>query len=166
MKRVRIGHIFVAKIDDEHKRYFQYIARDLNQLNSDVIRVFKKVYSVEETPSLSEILADEIDFYVHCCVRAGVKYNLWEYADKSSELGCIEDILFRDTNDYGTQSGQKPIKISWNWHIWRINDNGYTNVGLLIGKYRKAYMGLVINPWGIIEMLKGNEYPLNYPGFF
>jgi hypothetical protein len=27
----------------------------------------------------------------------------------------------------------------------------------------EAYVGLVINPKGIVELLKGNKYPENYP---
>ena len=64
MKRVYIkkGDVFVVKIDDKNKRYFQYITNDLKQLNSDVIRCFKKIYSIHENPSLDEIIKDEI-FY-------------------------------------------------------------------------------------------------------
>lgn len=38
----KIGDIFSIQIDEKVKRYFQLIAYDLAQLNSDVIRVFKK----------------------------------------------------------------------------------------------------------------------------
>ena len=53
-KRVitKIGDVFMAIIDDTYKVYFQYITNDLEQLNSDVIRVFKKRYSKDEQPSL------------------------------------------------------------------------------------------------------------------
>lgn len=44
MKRVltKIGDVFEVKIDETSKKYFQYIANDMTQLNSDVIRGFKK----------------------------------------------------------------------------------------------------------------------------
>ena len=38
----KIGDVFVVKVDDKSKKYFQYIISDLTQLNSDVIRAFKK----------------------------------------------------------------------------------------------------------------------------
>jgi hypothetical protein len=41
----KIGDVFSAKIDGNTKKYFQLIAFDLTQLNSDVIRGFKKVYT-------------------------------------------------------------------------------------------------------------------------
>ncbi len=47
MKRVYIktGDVFFVKVDNDYKRYFQYITNDLTQLNSDVIRAFKKKIS-------------------------------------------------------------------------------------------------------------------------
>ena len=39
----KIGDIFQIKVDDIHAKYFQYIANDKTELNSDVIRVFKKI---------------------------------------------------------------------------------------------------------------------------
>ena len=52
MKRVRtkIGDMFSVKVSENEKKYFQLIAFDLTQLNSDVIRAFKKVYGIEEQP--------------------------------------------------------------------------------------------------------------------
>lgn len=43
-KRVvtKIGDIFSVPISDKEKRYMQLIAFDLTQLNSDVVRIFKK----------------------------------------------------------------------------------------------------------------------------
>ncbi len=40
----KVGDVFSVKLDNEVKKYFQLIAFDLTQLNSDVIRAFKKVY--------------------------------------------------------------------------------------------------------------------------
>ena len=42
-KRVitKIGDVFCVKFDTS-KKYLQYIGRDLTQLNSDIVRAFKK----------------------------------------------------------------------------------------------------------------------------
>lgn len=48
----KIGDVFSVKIDN-NKKYFQYIVSDLTQLNSDVIRAFKKVYPINAHPDLS-----------------------------------------------------------------------------------------------------------------
>jgi len=40
----RVGDVFCVYIDETSKKYLQYIANDLTQLNSDVIRAFKTKY--------------------------------------------------------------------------------------------------------------------------
>jgi len=137
----------------------------LTQLNSDVIRVFKKRYAIGENPTVSEVIQDEVDFYAHCVTKAGIKMGYWEKTGYTKEVGALNHILFRGTNDYGTKRGEEPIKISENWHVWHINDDDFTRVGKLVGENRKAYIGLVINPLGIMELLKGNQYPPMYPNF-
>ncbi|HEX8576640.1 MAG TPA: hypothetical protein VF677_10150 [Flavobacterium sp.] len=161
----KIGDVFSAKIDENKKKYFQYTVSDLTQLNSDVIRAFKKVYPLNANPELTEIVKDEVEFYAHCVTKLGLKMNLWESVGNTTEIGNTTDILFRDTNDYGTKVGEEPIKVSHKWYVWRINDKNFTRVGKLEGENRKAYMGIVTNPLGIIELLKGNKYPVNYLEF-
>ncbi len=167
MKRVitKVGDIFEVRLDENIKKYFQYIANDRTQLNSDVIRGFKKEYPLQATPTLLEIIKDNVGFYAHCVVNAGVKRELWRKVGKIQDLGLLEHIIFKDTNDYGTKQGEEPVKISHNWHVWRINDKNFTHVGELIGENRGAFAGLVINPLGIIELLKGNKHPPHYPGY-
>lgn len=60
----KIGDVFSVRIDDNRKKYFQLIAFDLTQLNSDVIRAFAKVYPIDAVPDISEIISDEVGFYV------------------------------------------------------------------------------------------------------
>jgi hypothetical protein len=161
----KIGDVFSVKIDENSKKYFQLIAFDLTQLNSDVIRAFKKVYFVGENPDLSEIVNGDVEFYAHCVTKLGLKMNLWEKVGNIVDIGNTTHILFRDTNDYGSKVGEEPIRVSQNWHVWHINNEKFTRVGKLAGKNRKAYIGLVINPLGILELLKGNKYPPFYPDF-
>lgn len=49
VKRIvtKIGDIFCVKTDRGCIAYFQYIANDMTQLNSSVIRVFKKRYPID-----------------------------------------------------------------------------------------------------------------------
>lgn len=161
----KIGDVFSVAIDNNKKKYFQYIANDLTQLNSDVIRAFNKIYPIDSNPNLVEIVNDEVDFYAHCVVALGVKMKLWNKVGNTTEIGDITQILFKDTNDYGVWVDGEPIKISTKWYIWKINDKDFTKVGKLEGDNRNAYVGIVINPLGIIELLKGNKYPINYPDF-
>ncbi len=160
----KVGDIFRANINSTGSRYFQFISRDMTQLNSDVIRAFKGVFSQVDTLSINEIVSLEADFYAHCVVRLGAKMDLWEKIGSSSDVGTIDHVVFRNTNDYGSRVGEDPIKVSSNWHVWRI-DGEFRRVGVLKGQDRYSYVGLVFSPDGIIELLRGNKYPINYPGF-
>lgn len=166
-KRVytKIGDVFSVEIDENNKKYFQLIAYDLTQLNSDVIRAFDKAYPIDSNPDILDILRQEVQFYAHCTTKTGVKMGFWKKVGSSKEIGSVNHILFRDTNDMLTKLGDEPIKISHNWYVWRINDENFTRVGKLEGENRNSYIGFIINPLGIIEMLKGNKYPKVYPGF-
>jgi hypothetical protein len=73
--------------------------------------------------------------------------------------------LFRGTSDSGARAGQEPIKISDKWYVWRINDRDFTNVGKLEGENRKAEIGVVVNPYDIVDRIKTGKYNFFYPNF-
>lgn len=165
-KRVvtKIGDIFSVKVSEEKKKYFQLIAFDLTQLNSDVIRAFEREYAIDENPDFSEVVKGEVQFYAHCVASLGVKLGCWEKVGKSNDLGELDSILFRDTNDYGVWIDGGPIKISNNWYVWNIGGE-FTDVGKLQGNYRKAEIGVVVNPYDIVERMKTGRYSFFYPDF-
>ncbi|WP_312788857.1 hypothetical protein [Sphingobacterium sp.] len=166
-KRVatKIGDIFSVKMENNKIKYFQLIAFDQTQLNSDVIRAFKKQYTIDHKPDLPEIINDEVDFYAHCITKLGVKMNLWEKVGSISEVGEINNILFRGSNDSGVKVGGDTIKVSHRWYIWHINDKDFTRVGKLVGENRKAELGVVVNPYDVIDRLKTGTYNFFYPDF-
>ncbi len=61
----------MAEIDESNKKYFQLVAFDITQLNSDVIRAFKKVYPINTNPDLSEIVSGEVEFYTYSVTNWG-----------------------------------------------------------------------------------------------
>jgi hypothetical protein len=160
----KLGDIFSVNITENTKKYFQYIANDLTQLNSDVIRAFKKEYSINDKPELSEITKEEVEFYAHCVTKFGIKMKLWE---KIGNLPFNEElnIYFRDTNDYGHKVGEEPIKVSGKWYVWRINDKDFTRIGKLTGEYRKSDIGIVVTPQDIVDRMKTGKYHFVYPDF-
>ena len=97
------GDVYEIKIDNTSKRYMQFIGLDWNQLNSDTFRVYKKVYPIDATPSLEEILSDIPDFYVHSYASGGIKDGLWSLAYRCKNVGDTQDIpfcSFQDINIY------------------------------------------------------------------
>ncbi|WP_100075194.1 hypothetical protein [Chryseobacterium camelliae] len=166
-KRVKteIGDMFSVTLDNGKKKYFQYIANDLTQLNSDVIRSFKREYPSDEIPDFAEVTAGEIDFHAHTMINIGVKQALFTQEGKSTVYPAIDNILFRDTNDYGKKVGEEPIKVSENWYVWKINDKDFTKVGKLVGENTNAEVGIVIPPFAIVERIKIGKYNFVYPDF-
>jgi hypothetical protein len=160
----KIGDVFSVKLNESSIKFFQYIANDLTQLNSDVIRAFTTEYALGTQPDLLDIVNDEVGFYAHCVTKFGIKMELWKMVGNIQEIGDL-NIIFRESDDYGHKVGEEPITISKNWYVWKINDAEFTKVGKLEGVNQKAYVGLVFNPIGILELLKGNKYPINYPDF-
>lgn len=159
----KIGNVFSVKLDDNNKKYFQYVANDLTQLNSDVIRVFKKTYPIDANPDLAEVVKDEVMFYAHCVIKWGIKMSVWEKAGKAAIEEKL-DVLFRDTNDYGHKLGDEPIKVSNNWYVWKINED-FKDVGKLEGENQKAEIGVVVNPFDVVERMKTGKYSFVYPGY-
>ncbi len=161
----KIGDIFYVDLENGRKKYFHYIANDLTQLNSDVIRVFKKEFLIDEIPNVEEILSMEIDFHAHTTINIGVKQNLFHQTGKYSVISDIKNILFRGTLDYGRKINNELIKISHNWRVWHINDKDFTNVGKLEGANKMAEIGIVIPPYAIVERIKTGSYKFFYPDF-
>jgi hypothetical protein len=166
-KRVvtKTGDVFAVNIDDKSTKFFQLIARDPRQLNSDVIRAFKEVYSPDELPRIEEIVAGEVQFYSHCVVAWGVKLGLWEKIGKSPNVGRVDHILFCLTSEYARTKGEAPIVRSDKWYIWRIVDDEYTRVGKLEGENKKAEFGVVFNPYSIAHRIRTGEHQYPIPSY-
>ena len=159
-RKKRIGDIYSVKLENGRK-YFQYVANDSLQLNSDVIRVFKTLYSLHEEPTKLDIINQEVMLYTHCLINVGKKLKVWEYFDNSEEVGeDPKNLVFRDSWDYGT--GKLSSK---NWHVWHINDYDFKKIGWLRKKYRDAYVGVVYPPIGIMKLMNGEEFPPLYPSW-
>jgi len=167
MKRVltKIGDIFAVKIDDDIQKFFQLIAYDLTQLNSDVIRAFEKKYPLQAEIDSSEIVMGKVEFYAHCITKSGVRLGYWAKIGRSSDVGELDHILFRDTNDYGHAAGSEPITLSNRWYIWHIGDLNFTSVGRLEGENRKAEIGVVMDPESIVNRMTTGEYGGFYPDY-
>jgi hypothetical protein len=166
-KRVvtKIGDIFSIPINEKEKRYMQLIAFDLTQLNSDVVRIFEKKYAIKDNPDMESVIQDNVLVCAHCVTKFGVQLDLWEKVGKNPDVGNIREIIFKGTSEYARKAGEEPVKVSDKWYVWKIGDEKFTKVGKLEGENRKAYIGLVINPLGVVELAKGNKYPDNYPAF-
>lgn len=154
----KIGDIFSVTLDNGNKKYFQYVANDFTQLNSDVIRSFIKEYFKNEQVDYIQLLSGDIDFHAHTMINVGVKQNLFHKEQNCDVFPDVTNILFRGTLDYG-----KKVKVSNNWRIWHINDDDFTYVGNLTGKNRESEIGIVMPPTAIVERIKTGKFNFVYP---
>ena len=160
---VTLGSVFVAKLDNRIKKYFQYIADDETQLNSRVIRVFKKAYAIEDNPDLKEVAKGVVDFYAHVVIRWGMQMKLWEKVGNVKDLGNT-NVLFRDTEDAGRHINEPPVEESEKWYVWRIN-GPFQWAGKLEGENRRVEIGVVVSPPDIVNRMRTGKYRVVYPGY-
>jgi hypothetical protein len=156
----KIGDIFEVPLGDGTKKYIQYIANDLTQLNSSVIRAFKTKHPMHAQPSVDEITADGVDFYAHTVLKPGIIRKLWKKVGKSPHIGNLS-ILFRGTNDIFDPK----IKVSENWHVWELGGPS-RKVGKLVGDYKEAEIGAVMPASQIVHRMKTGNYSFAvYPSY-
>ena len=155
----KIGDIFEVPLDGKTKKYFQYVAIDGTQLNSSVIRAFKKEFPLEAQVTPDQITNLEVEFFAHTVLRVGIVQNLWKKVGKSSSIGNL-DAVFRGTND----DSNTQIHVSENWHVWKINMRP-EKVGKLVGAYQKADIGCVIPARYIVERMRTGRFSFKYPQF-
>jgi hypothetical protein len=153
----KIGDVFSVEVSANTRKYFQYIANDLTQLNSQVIRAFKKSHPSHQSVDLETIVREEVEFFAHVFLNVGVKLGYWQKVGNVQEVGAL-DVLFRDTNDYGDPS----IKLSEKWFVWKTNEP-FIRVGKLEGNNRDAEIGVVLSPDIIVSRMKTGEYDFVYP---
>jgi hypothetical protein len=89
----------------------------------------------------------------------GVKMGFWEKIGNSKNVGRFDQVVFRDTDDYGNHA----VTVSENWWIWRIGKSMQA-VGKLEGENKNAEIGMVFSPISIVNRIKTGEYGFkHYP---
>lgn len=116
----KIGDVFCVEVEGREKAYFQYIANDMNQLNSSTIRVFKKRYPMDSEANVEDIVADEVEFYSHTVLKFGIEDGAWYKVGKSPEIGDTQNILFRTFNTYFIGKDYHAQDL---WRVWYINQD-------------------------------------------
>lgn len=164
-KSLKIGDIFEVKLENGTKGYLQYIANDITQLNSDVIRVFRTRCSKEYLPNIEEILKDEVDFYSHVVdVKVGEKDGSWTKVGNSEDVGDLKKPLFRDSYDMGVITASSENQVSKKWYVWRIGEETKdvrSNSSLI----PRADIGIVTWPERVVIRMNTGKYHGFYPNY-
>ena len=165
----KIGHVFCIEIDNQYKCYFQYICNDMSQLNSSVIRVFKKRYPMDYVPVIEDIVTDEVSFYAHTVLKFGIADGAWYRVGKSMDFSesDFDNVLFVTSHDSRIIRVNGKLGIEWvnrmeNWWIWKISCDS-VNIGVLPIEYtHTTYPGAVFQYPSIIKRIK--EGMIHYDG--
>ena len=153
------GDIYEIIIDDTYKRYIQLIGYDLECLNSDTFRVFKKSYPVDYNPTMDEILKDDIDFYVHSFAGGGIHDGIWNLAYRSKEVGKLDDIKFRSIGELPPPRMSFSEYVFSSSRVWTFNGNdSHLICGKLPKKWEGAYHGGVLQPEDILHRIKYGKF--------
>jgi hypothetical protein len=156
---LKLGDIFSVTLENGLKRYFQYIGDDITQLNSEVVRVFKRSYALDEKPDCADVVADYVDFYAHVVCKIGVHFKVWTKEGNCRDI-AREPIYFRQSDE----SGNLSMSISKNWSIWEMGQE-MQYVGKLSKKYKNMDLGIVVNPYDIKDRMTMGEYNFVYPSY-
>ena len=149
---VKPGDIFCIELDTDKKCYFQYLTKDIEQLNSDVIRVFKTIYPKNIEPTYEEIVSDEISFHVHTFVNFWAKKGYWNKVGKAViEKGAC-NIYFKtyEEDDKKTE-----------WRIWKVNKYDRFCKWITKRLYEKAEWGEVVPAKNVIQKIT-NGFLIKY----
>ncbi len=160
MSRIKEGDLFEVQLDNNKKGYFQFVALDQTQLNSEVIRVFKSRYDISDKVEFDMITSDEIQFYIHTTIKFGIKQNLWT---KVGNVQLEEDFTlpyFRESGDYGDPS----VKISKDWYVWQVNEE-MIPVGSLNDEQKKYDIGYIGTIYQIPEIMNTGKTKYFYPSY-
>lgn len=153
---VHSGDIFSVITESGAKRYFQFVTKDTSEFDSDVIRIFKKVYPIDSSPSTAEIVGDTIECYMHTMVSWGLYLGLWTRSGSDDNIGKL-DISFRRSKDYGRFSLFEK-RVSNNWEVWTMNQPKQS-VGMLPESHYSADIGDIGSPSTVLKRINEGYFP-------
>jgi hypothetical protein len=156
---LKIGDIFEVKLSKSKKCFFQFIGFDQPQLNSEVIRVFKKRYTVSAVVELDNIVEDEVQLYAHTySVSRGQKEGLWKRIGNTTKIGDPNSIIFNDWLGIKTD----PPNF---WHIWHMNGS-LKQIKNADKRLQGSHPGSTfLNNEHVVEWIKKDTYPGFYPDY-
>ena len=159
---VRIGDIFCAEIEGWFKRFFQFVGKDVENLNSAVIRVFERTYPMEEQPDVAQILDDRTEFYTHTFVQPGLKARAWYKVGHAKETGEKElrHVLFANFIDRELLSERKlDAHIEGIWRCWHFGEEAKEYAKPPLKKEEQLEGGAVYSYVYILPRLKYGIFP-------
>jgi hypothetical protein len=140
-KRVvtKVGYVYRTKDTSKGHRYFQLVAIDAANLNSDVIAVFTSV-NPTQSEDYDQIAQSPIEFYMHTTTSQGVHQGLWEKVGKAPVHVDITKLAFKFYRDQDAINHSKQVAESTGdpkfnptfpepfWNVWSASDTEFHSV--------------------------------------
>lgn len=155
--KLKLGDVFCVSVDAATKGYFQYVADDVSQMSSHVVKVFGERYPITTEPPLTSVVQGSAAFFAHVIIQFGLRSGLWSRVG-NAPYAPPTDVLFRDSGD----DGNPKVQVSSDWWIWRVGKPA-RRVGVLKGDDRKAYVGSVVPPDSLVHRMRTGVYDFVYP---
>lgn len=157
----KIGDIFCVELDDGYKSYFQYIANDMTQLNSSVIRAFVGRYPMDYQPDMDKLVKSEVAFYAHTVLRIGLVGDHWYKVGKSKDLGLDELASAWFVGESSTVYNPETDKFDdvdplEHFYVWHCNES-HIPIGKMTPEISESPMttnGSVLSWFRIVERIK------------
>lgn len=156
---MKIGDLFLMEAPTGERVCFQFLGKDAEQLNSDVIRVFEPSCYREGSISVSDCSDWNAAFHAHVFINVGNRKKLWRKIG-NSPVDELKEVLFRISGDYGNPE----ITVSRDWAGWSFGSS-MIDLGPLEGKWRDAEIGVVVTPEDVLERAMTGSYSFVHPGF-
>lgn len=154
-RKLQIGDVFEIALGVDRYAYFQWIAIDEYQLQSDVIRVFS--CSEEQLgEELERLESRDILFHAHCVIPVGIRFGVWKKVGSLAYPTRL-DVLFCSSRDFGRDE----IVTSDQWDVWRVNEPPQF-IGRLHGEFISAEPGEVFPPAEILYRIEHGTYQQPY----
>lgn len=170
-KRVvtKIGDVFCVDFRNGKKGYFQYVAKDMTQLNSSVIRAFYTHYPIDQQVPIEEIVRDKVAFYAHAILRSGIDFGFWEKVGKSKDIGekKVRKVMFGSLYDSFNKNWLKiwringiKLCIGFLWRLWKfkLEQGAVFSMGFIVYRMFSGYYNFSTAFWEISKRQPRPEY--------
>ena len=156
----KIGNVFSMKLSDGTKGHFQFVAIDTTNLSSSVIRVFKKRYALNETPSIDEIVHGEVAFYAQAILRIGILDGVWEKIGKSDFIDSerTAKIVFGTDRIEEVSILKQVLPNLKRWRLWHVSQNSKQCDSLSDAIIDQLEIGKIFQYSSIITRLERGYY--------
>ena len=147
------GDVYEVPLNDNKKGYFQYLMLDPADLNSEVIRVFKRRYNIDQEVSLERVVTDSVDFYAHTTIPAGIRQGIYSRVGRVDLDKDLEPPSFREDRSV---ENHYPGRVSNEWYIWKVGEEAM-RIGSLAPEYKTLNRGGVFPPSDVVYRMNTGE---------